>query len=174
MRNTIRNLGALTAFLVAGLAIHSPATAQEAQTLSAPTISPAEQLELKADQPVVHDNWLPAAAELEHAARLRPANDPEALTDLMGAATLYASADRPTVAISLLQEVAGRAEHIGAFDVAAHAYTGIIGLEMKVGDNDDAAFYVTRLQALAKRPGLTPEQKQAILTPLGQAGGTCN
>ena len=174
MRNTIRHLGALTAFLVAGFAVHSPLAAQEeAQALSAPTVTPAEQLETKADQPVTHDNWLPVAADLEKAARLRPADDPEALTDLMGAATLYASVGRPTIALSILDEVTGRAEHIGAFDMAARAYVGAITLAQDNDHPDSAAFYAGRLEALVKAPGVTPAQKQAILGWLGTTGNNC-
>ena len=173
MRSTIRHLGVLGGFLVAGFALHSPAMAQEAQTLSAPTVTPAQRLEMKADQPVTHDNWLPVAADLEHAAKLRPADNLTALNDLMGAATLYQSVGRPTIALSIVSDVASRAEHAGDIDLAAHAYTGAITLALKLDDSDQASYYLGKLEALARRPGVTPAEKQAILGPLGLLGPTC-
>ncbi len=173
MRNTIRYFGALTAFLAAGLVTQTPASAQGTLTLSAPTISPAEQLEQQAEQPVAHDNWLPVAAELEKAARLRGVDDPTALNDLMAAATLYASVGRPTIALSILDEVATRAEKVGAFDIAARAYDGAVPLALQNDDADRAGFYVGRIEALAKRPDLPPAQKHAILGLLGMSNGDC-
>ncbi len=173
MRNTIRYLSALTALLAAGLITHTPASAQGTLTLSAPTISPAEQLEQQAEQPVVRDNWLPAAVELEKAARLRGVDDPAALNDLMGAATLYASVGRPTIALSILDEVATRAEKAGAFDMAARAYDGAVPLALQNDDSDRAAFYVGRLEALAHRQDVPAAQRQTILGLLGMSIGDC-
>ncbi len=169
MRNTIRYLSALTALLGAGFVLSTPAAAQEESptvTLSAPTVTAAEQLELKAYTPVEHNNWAPIAAELEHAATLRAANDPVAVNDLLSAATLYASIDRPTTALVLAEEAAWRAERMGAGDMAVRAWIGTIRLAA-VAQDDRELYFFNQLEVAARLPGVSPQLKAAVLGALG-------
>ncbi len=170
MRNTIRYLSALTALLGAGFVLSTPAAAQEESptiTLSAPTtVSAAEQLELKAATPVENNNWAPAAADLVQAAKLRPAEDVVAVNDLLSAATLYASIDRPTTALVPTEEAAWRAERMGAADMAVRAWIATIKLAA-VAQDDRELYFVNQLEVAARLPGVTPALKTAVLGALG-------
>ncbi len=163
MRTTYRYLSALSTLLVAGMVAHASAAAQGTRLLSAPTISPAEQLEMLAEQPIVNGQWLPSAKDLEQAARLRPATDPTAVWDLMSAATLYTSMGRDDEALALLVTAGDRARRIGDNELTFRTYLAGLGVAEQAEDASWTHFYLNHLVAVVKRPGVTAEQKNAVL-----------
>ncbi len=162
MRSTIRHLSALSMLLVAGVVTYSTAAAQETRLLASPTIGPAE-LEALAYQPIENGNWLPSAKDLEQAAALRPAYDPQAVVDLMSAATLTNSMHRPFDALDLLGQAGERAETMGANELAFRAFSGGLALAEQLQDLNRTQFFLARLEDVATRPGVTAAERKAVL-----------
>lgn len=169
MRSTLRYLSALTAVLVAGVALQTSVAAQTTRVLSAPSaISAAAQLESVADQQktTTHD-WIVSAQTLEKAARLRAPADPQGTNDLIVAAGVWQSLNRYNPACIDLGAAARRAEAANDNETAAHALATAANLSAEVGDNEMASVYLDQLVAVVHRPGVTPADRKAVLGPLG-------
>ena len=164
MLGTIRQISALAAILAAGVVLPSTAAGQDARGTSSLDLAAAERLEAQAAQPnTLARHWVDAGDALVQAAKLRPATDPRALDDLMGAASAYRVAGRLTAARRTVLDAARQAVRQGDVDRAAHAYLAAGSLSLERREEEAARTCFERAGRLAASPQLTDSQKRTLV-----------
>ncbi len=167
MRNTMRHFMTLSTLVVAGAVVHAPVAAQATtRMLSAPNPT-VEQLEAHAYQVEQSPReWLATASALEQAAKLRAANDPTGVDDLLVAAQAYYAAHRYVDARDALRMAGDRAEAMGADDQAGRAYLGALRISLQLHEDDVASHYLAVLKKLGQSGRMSSAARQEILGPL--------
>jgi hypothetical protein len=159
----------LFATLLLGSATAAP-TRAHAQTVAKPLVSPGanrrafalheEAVALHAEPPRAAD-----AARLHVAsARLRGANDPQAVNCLAQAAHLYSYSNRPMAARKTMEQAAERALVMGDVARAARAYTEAAFLADKQGNESETWRLGSKAVLLANSPLLDGEQRSWVLS----------
>ena len=168
MSRTIVTIRTLVVLCTAGLLVPVAVSAQGTSVKSTPSFTAAEQLESIALQTKTQDSdWIQTAQVLEQAARLRPANDAQAVTDLFVAAGAYKTGGNTISARWAAQDAAKRAYKDGDVYRAAVAYIAAVRLSIELHDPDGAFFNMEHAKRLAGSPRLTAQQKRDIFRQLG-------
>ncbi len=158
-------LSALAA-VVATTSLLPPGAAAQVLQKSAPPPAAAPALELESrarpwlDQP---KQWLPLARLLEQAGRMRAADDPGAVDDLLVAAGAYRAVGKLDRARSIYVEAGERALALGDIVQAAHAFLRSAILASQQQDLATAWELRTRAERLAQSPLLPEVHRRRIL-----------
>ena len=161
---TTTKLGLGAALLAATLA--TPATLR-AQT-AGPTAGQVEVDALRArasEESESRDGFLEASLLFRRAATLQ-GDRPEAVEDLVRAATLAYYAGREGDAVDDLDRAAETALEWGDVLTAAEAWLDAAWVSWKRGDTEDAAAFATRAERLSHSPLIQREERRAILSRL--------
>jgi hypothetical protein len=111
-------------------------------------------------------SWNDAAARLREAARLRPANDPQALEDLQTAATIYTNTGAHVRSQDTLLELVRRATDFGEVTTAAHALIDAAFAAARRGQHDLAREYFGRARMLSLSSHLTSDEQARLAVRL--------
>lgn len=163
MTITTRFIGYFSAAAVA-FALVAPVAAS-AQTANSKAIAQAVALETRANQWLdTPAKWPSLARALEQAAHKRGADDPQALKDLMFAATVRMQLKEDVRAQSQYVQAAEWALATGDVQTAATAYVRAAVVAAELKDVASAQDLRDRAARLARSPLLTQDQRTAILS----------
>ncbi len=154
MRGTIRQLGALTAVVVAGLVLPSLAVAQETP----------EVLEARAALNTNFPHGIAKAGQmLVKAAQLRAPDDPIAVSDLLAAASVLYQTGSVNQARTVAEQAGDRALAMGDVSSAARAFNMVALIANQQRDPVRDKF-IARAQLLASSPLLSTNEKRRIVS----------
>lgn len=161
---TIRTL----VVLCTGILFPVVVSAQGTSVKSAPPRNAAEQLEAIAFQPKAQfGDWIETGEALEQAARLRPNNDAQAVTDLFAAAGSYQMGGNISRARWAAQDAAKRALKVGNVYQAAVAHIAAAKFAIQLGDPVAAQFNLEHARQLADSPRLTGDEMRSLFKQMG-------
>jgi hypothetical protein len=112
------------------------------------------------------EDWDDAAARLREAARLRPANDPQALQDLQNAGTIYNNTGAYVRSQDTLLELVRRATDFGEVKMAAHALIDAAFAAARRGQHTLAGEYLDRARMLSRSSHLTSDEQARLAVRL--------